>query len=139
VSEPFLHPIKSAFVDFLVEARKLERLNDSTVERFLLSLSSPDAFIPLCYLLQRHIDTPKAEIQALFNHHQQRSTTHSVHYADGNQTKVEVAVNEQFLHPIESAFAATAFVDFLVEDRKFERLNDHGPIFEIANLDFPFP
>jgi hypothetical protein len=34
-------------------------------------------------------------------------------------------------------FAATAFVDFLVEAKKLERLDDRGPIFEVANLDFP--
>jgi hypothetical protein len=32
--------------------------------------------------------------------------------------------------------AATTFVDFLTEARNFKRLDDRGPIFEIANLDF---
>jgi hypothetical protein len=51
---------------------------------------------------------------------------------DANQA--EVAINESFLHPIRSAF-----VDLLAEAIKFERLNDRGPMFKIANLDFPFP
>jgi hypothetical protein len=66
----------------------------------------------------------------------QTSETHSAHYGDANDA--EVVVNEQFLHAIESAFgpetrfqpgfAATAFVDFLVEARKLERLDDVDPV-----------
>jgi hypothetical protein len=60
--------------------------------------------------------------------------TRSSHCADAKET--EIAVIERFLHAIESAFgpeaefrpefAAAAFVDFLVEARKLERLNDRG-------------
>jgi hypothetical protein len=47
---------------------------------------------------------------------------HSAHCGDANQA--EVAVNESFLHPIQSVFAVIAFVDFLAKTRKLERVND---------------
>jgi hypothetical protein len=79
--------------------------------------------------------TPKAEVPALFNSQQQ--PTHSVHSADAKQVKV--AVNKLFFHPIESSFAATPFVDFLVEARKLERLNDRGTSLKSRISLFLFP
>jgi hypothetical protein len=74
----------------------------------------------------------------------QPQPTHSAHYADANEP--EIAVSEHFIRTIESAFGpethippefAAAFADFLFEATKLEQLVDRGPIFEIANLDFP--
>jgi hypothetical protein len=71
--------------------------------------------------------------------------THSAHYADANDA--EISVNTEFIRCLESAFgpdtafqpdfAASAFVDFIVEARKLERLSARGPIFQIENLAFP--
>jgi hypothetical protein len=68
-----------------------------------------------------------------------------VHYADADGA--DAVVNEQVLRAIESSFgpktrfpldlAATAFVNFLLEANKLERLQERGPIFEIPELDFP--
>jgi hypothetical protein len=71
--------------------------------------------------------------------------TYCLHYADANDA--EISVNTEFFSKIEEMFepktkvalglAIDALVDFIIEGRKCERLEDRGPTIETSGIDFP--
>jgi hypothetical protein len=66
-----------------------------------------------------------------------------VHYADANDAEIEI--NKEFFQTIENYFrpesrtepgmAADILIDFVIEGRKQERLDERGPTNQIANVD----
>jgi hypothetical protein len=72
------------------------------------------------------------------------ASLHSVHYADANGA--EIAVIEGFLKKIEIlfgqhspfglSFATKMFIDFILETRKLQRLEDRGLIYQTPDLNF---